>query len=383
MNPIQACDLLASHAEDPEAFATGVGDTSLNTAAVITSCEAAVTADSSSPRLLFQLARGYLKAGRMEDAIEKLLAAAKMGHGASLGYLGDIQLNGGPGIEPDPIAGRALYERALAFGFQPAKRVLAEFEDFTEKFAAAEKEEKASSGKKSSPSSEAKPYAEPKIIEAIQAGNFDAVPGDETWAKGYLIEIADALRLDCKKHFNQSELDSMRERLDAVDLQFPFVPMEARALAAHRQLRDADAMRRNGYNPDRDNEAERMEQEGRIRSSIENGIYDGIQFKNKNSCDSNATISFVRNVKAFVNDVGMQRPSTKAMWDACNANVNRAGRPAGHVRCVCFTEVMLTTAEVTRAQWKSLVNSYEDTGIEIIQKHRENNRKFQKCYVTD
>lgn len=384
MNPIQACDLLASSADDPEAFAPGVTDASLDTSAVIKSCEAAVTADKTAPRLLFQLARGYIKAGRMEEAIERLIAAAQMRHGASLAYLGDIHLNGGPGIEPDPETARGLYTQALASGFQPAKTVLAEFEDFTAKLAAAEKEEKASaSGKASTANVPGKAYAEPRIIEAVQAGNFQDVPGDDTWAKAYLIEIADTLKTDCKAHFTQAEIDGMRERVDSVDLEFPFLSLQAKALSATIMLKTADALRRNNYNPAADDAAEMRELENRIRSSIEKGVYDGIQFKNKNSCASPVTATFVKNIKAFVNDVGMSRPSTRAMWDSCNARVNKSGSPQGQLRCHCFTKIMLTKAEVTRKQWTTLVGSYEETGIEIIQKHSENNRKFQECYSTN
>ena len=95
-----ACDRKASHPDDPEAVTAGVRDERLDAQGTILACEGAVKADSSTPRLHFQLARGYLTAGRLEDGIEQLLLAAQEGHGASLAYLADIHLDGAAGIKP-------------------------------------------------------------------------------------------------------------------------------------------------------------------------------------------------------------------------------------------------------------------------------------------
>ena len=83
MNPVQACDVLASHPDDPEAYAAGVSNLRLEHDKVIKACEAAIKLDKKSPRLNFQLARGYLSANRLEEAIEQLLSAAKQGHGSA------------------------------------------------------------------------------------------------------------------------------------------------------------------------------------------------------------------------------------------------------------------------------------------------------------
>lgn len=76
--PASQCDRLAAHLNDPDAKAKGVGEDKLDTQAVINACEAEVAGGPASPRLAFQLARGYLKAGRVEDAIEQLVAAARV-----------------------------------------------------------------------------------------------------------------------------------------------------------------------------------------------------------------------------------------------------------------------------------------------------------------
>ena len=73
---VRLCDVLAAHPDDPEAFAAGVADAKLDAKAAIAACEQAVKAEPQTPRLHFQLARGYLKADRFENATEQLIAAA-------------------------------------------------------------------------------------------------------------------------------------------------------------------------------------------------------------------------------------------------------------------------------------------------------------------
>jgi TPR repeat protein len=137
----QGCDQLAALPQDPEAAAAGVADERLNAAAVIYACELAIKQDAAQPRLRFQLARGYLAAGRLEDAAEQLIASAGEGHGASLAYLADLYLDGMPGIEADPELAYSLYEKAVEAGFKPAKAMLAEFKDASKELEAAEAEE--------------------------------------------------------------------------------------------------------------------------------------------------------------------------------------------------------------------------------------------------
>lgn len=120
------CDRLAAHPNDPLAASAGVGDERLDAAAVIEACGAESAADPSAPRLAFQLARGYLKAGRVEEAVEQLVEAAKGGHGGALAYLGDLYLDGAAGLEADPALAHSLYQRSAEAGFAPATTMLAQ-----------------------------------------------------------------------------------------------------------------------------------------------------------------------------------------------------------------------------------------------------------------
>lgn len=129
---VTECDLVAAHPDDPAAVANGVHDDALEASAAIAACETAAAIDQHTARLRFQVARGYLKAGRFEDAIEQLIVAGQAGHGGAFAYLGDLALDGAPGLPPDPALAKSLYQHAAAQGFLPAIAILEQFEEQTE-----------------------------------------------------------------------------------------------------------------------------------------------------------------------------------------------------------------------------------------------------------
>ena len=221
MNPVQACDVLASHPDDPEAYAAGVSNLRLEHDKVIKACEAAIKLDKKSPRLNFQLARGYLSANRLEEAIEQLLSAAKQGHGGALGFLGDIYLDGGPGIEPNPSIAKGLYARSAESGFEPAKKLLAEFEDYTEKVAAAERELKASpksttataSGPKTIPgyaNAFTSTYQGPKLTDSKGSCTPESVFAPQMRRTGYMMAVS-ALQVFINSKAHQTWLTSTHD----------------------------------------------------------------------------------------------------------------------------------------------------------------------------
>jgi tetratricopeptide (TPR) repeat protein len=120
------CDALAAHPSDPARTAEkGISDDDLDAGKVIEACTQAVKEAPERPRLWFQLARGYLKADRYEEALEALVVAAEHDHGGALAYLGDATLYGAAGLEPDPAIAKKLYQRAADSGFSPASAIAA------------------------------------------------------------------------------------------------------------------------------------------------------------------------------------------------------------------------------------------------------------------
>ena len=199
---VNQCDALAAHPQDPEATVAGVVDEKVNAPAAISSCELAIKQNGVPPRLRFQLARAYLGAGRLEDAVEQLLAAAEEGHGASLAYLADIYLDGVPGIEADPDLAYSLLEKAVEAGFAPAKAVMAEFKDVTKEVAEADAEEAALMAelKKTNPelftqaSAGPAPERKPVNPESVDFQSFFAPNRARNNYNGRLIELFEQYR---------------------------------------------------------------------------------------------------------------------------------------------------------------------------------------------
>lgn len=205
---VQLCDEGGAHPDDPEAVSAGVANDKIDTTSLIAACEGAVKIDGKTPRLRFQLARGLLLIDLFEPAVEQLVAAAEEGHGASLAYLADLHLQGAPGIEADPALAQSLYQQAVASGFAPAQAILNEFQDRTEEFTQAEKEEKehlaqqAEQGDTTGGTAEEEPlppdqplgftsegYHFPDVMTAIYSGDLARVP-DDIEMRRYVVSIA-------------------------------------------------------------------------------------------------------------------------------------------------------------------------------------------------
>lgn len=231
LETVKRCDELGASPDDPEAMTAGVADSVLNGMMVIEACGKAVAIDAETPRLKYQYARGLLKNGRDEDALEQLLPAAEAGHGGSLALLGDIHLNGAAGVEADPIAAKALYAKAAEARYEPARMILTKFEDQTAAVAQAEAEEKqaiqmaaqeqrqqaaayqtvaATTSSRSSGALNTQGYEKPQFMSAIYAGDYDGTGMNRRVTQIYLVNMAEAMRQMCRGSFTLSELNGWR-----------------------------------------------------------------------------------------------------------------------------------------------------------------------------
>lgn len=377
---IQTCDRLGAHPNDPEAFAKGVPDNKLHALEVIKVCETAAR-QSNAPRLAFQLARGYWKANRMEDAIEQLLGAAKQGHGASLAYLGEVYLDGAPGIEPDPAQARLLYARAFAAGFAPATTILAQFEDYTDKSIAADLEEmKLQPLAAATPPSMKMGYVRPDVIENILRGDLDEVSNNELWVKNYLIEVADSIGQECKKHFTPSDIKSLKATAAIRSVDSSASGGIASLYNAMENMSDVMGSLRNGGGVGGIAErGAREDKEYEIASMklLEEGIKDSFVLIMKHPCGSQQLSSFAKNLTAYVEDAGAPRQSAEQLYQSCQRTQNKNKTKQGGQFCFCIARKLVLGASMTRGERKGLASSFEANAQKIIDKNRDH---FRPCF---
>lgn len=123
LNAIEECDSLAAHPQDPlkPLNTKGVEDDDIKAGEAAEKCEIALEEDDESPRLMYQLARAYLAYGKTAEGVELMVNAAEYGHAVAIATLGDIVLYGVLNDEPNPERAKALYLKAAAAGFLPAR----------------------------------------------------------------------------------------------------------------------------------------------------------------------------------------------------------------------------------------------------------------------
>lgn len=391
INKIQLCDQLASHPDDPEAFANGVADDAIDAYKVIEACSLAVKQDKNSPRLSFQLARGYLKANKMEEAIEQLLLAAQSGHGGAFAYLGDIYLDGGPGIEPDPATAHSLYTRAAGFGFEPAKNILAQFEDYTEKVAAAEREEKEQD--KDSPQMTAasgnlpKPkLVTPQLIDNIMAKKFEAISLDERYAKSYLVTVAETIQEECNAHYTAQEIRDLKKEFSRIKRtpgvaipkfnSFEFSSLGQATATLQRALADKEKLQKAMGNTD--GYAKEEATLSMLADDIPiNGMNDGFYLILKYGCGSPQMDLFKKNAGAFfTNEWAPEYPLTTSLESVCKEAAAKANEAdLGRKRCGCYEQAneMNPISQATR---KALYDDYWNVTKRLI---KEKPARYSGC----
>lgn len=369
-NIVQECDALAAHPDDPEAFTAGISDEKLNAPTAIRACEAAVKAEPQTPRLHFQLARGYLKANNIESAIEQLIAAGEQGHGAALAFLADLHVEGAPGIDADPALARSLYERSVASGFQPAKKILAEFEDKTDEYAKAEAEENvAAKSSVATNSATLKPYVMPEIIENIYNRKFDDIRFNESWTKEYLFNIADNIRAICESHFTQREVDSLMANAKADHYRIGQAAVGAAVLGSMAAL--VDALKNPGaYMPQAASSGSVSEDPFDVAMKDTEALFQ------RHMCKTPGLAQFSKNLKAFVENDEAPLPAPDAIMNACLSNPPPSKyKPMDF--CLCFGGG-LDKARVSQVHRKNLVKNFRETAIAIMTIDR-NVSQFRGC----
>lgn len=120
---VEECDVLASHPDDPQRMAEGVDDDKIVPRLAILACEDAMKHQPDDARFAFQLGRAVLAKGEKEKALKLFQEAAKKGHAAAYGYIGDAY-QFGHGAEIDPKSAYENYQKAVELGFKVAERQL-------------------------------------------------------------------------------------------------------------------------------------------------------------------------------------------------------------------------------------------------------------------
>lgn len=357
-NSATECDNLAAHPDDPEATARGISEDDLDASAVITACESEASIDPASPRLAFQLARGYLKAGRVEDAIEQLVRAAKQGHGGALAYLGDLYLDGAAGFEAEPALAHSLYQRAAEAGFAPAKAILAKFEDFTERAAAADEaaiEQRAVS----TPVINAKTkYINPEIVQNILKGDFDAVPFGEIYTKLYLVNMAENISEVCEDHFTKGEISQLK--LDAAMKSVEMTP-ESGLTILMGILTSTAQMTQNPEAIIRDQAQAQIDQD----QLPEDAMKDAFVLMKRHTCGSRELTQFSKNLVFYIRNEDAPRMSTEEMFRVCQREARPTGRYDAKNFCMCFMGAMTQTG-VSRADRKGLSSDFWGTAQKMM-----------------
>jgi TPR repeat protein len=359
--PASRCDRLAAHLNDPGARAAGVGDDSLDAPAVIDACEAEAAADPASPRLAFQLARGYLKAGRLEDAVEQLVVAARGGHGGALAYLGDIYLDGAAGLEADPALAHALYRRAAAAGFAPARAMLAQFEDFTERAAAVdevEAEGETAATAATADDSVKTKYLNPEIVDNVLKGDLDAVPFGELYTKIYLVNMAENISGVCEDHFTSREVSALKQEaaMKSVDM----TPEAGLSILMGTLMGMAQMTQNPGAFLN-----QQMSAANDQEHLPEEAMKDAFALIARHPCGSRELSQFSKNLVSYVRNEGAPRMSTDEMYGTCQREARPTGRYDARNFCMCFVSSMTQTG-VSRADRKGLSSNFWATAQRMM-----------------
>jgi TPR repeat protein len=355
------CDRLAAHLNDPEARAAGVGDDALDADAVVGVCGAEAAADPAAARLSFQLARGYLKAGRAEEAVESLVAAAKGGHGGALAYLGDIYLDGAAGLEADPALAHALYRQASAAGFAPARAMLAQFEDYTERAAAVDDAEASGASESAAAPPDDVKFLNPEIVDNVIRGELDAVPYGELYTKMYLVHMAENISGECGEQFSGAQIDALKR--DAALKSVDMTPESGLAMLMGALMGAAHMTQ----NPEAflGQQIKAAQEQDRLPTDA---MKDAFALMRRHPCGSRELGQFSRNVVSYVRNEGAPRMSTNQMFASCQQEARPTGRYDAKNFCMCFVSAM-SQAAVSRADRKGLASDFWPTAQRMMSKN--------------
>lgn len=384
LTAIQACDRLGAHPDDPEAFNKGVPDAALSATELIAACRTAIAVSPVPPRLRFQLARGYLAANQYEVAVEQLLLAAEESHGGALAYLGDLALDGAPGIDADPVLARSLYQRALASGYEPAGRVLAEFEDMTEAYERAEAEDRlATPVARKGP---LKPYRAVDLLEHIETRSFDSIYWNELWVKSYLINIADNIMSICEAHFTANDIAALKQAANADHRGVAGMIPDISSLSISDGLAFLNGTHPNPMlngvrrNLAAINEMQSQTEEQASRSDDELftvSMADTEALFQRHLCKTSGMERFSNNLRAYVANEEAPLPAPRAIFNACTADPPPISYPDARVFCGCFLATM-PYAQISQSHRKNLPKSFKLTATSVMNLDY-NVKRFRGC----
>ena len=365
---IHRCDVLAAHPDDPEAVARGVTNENLNASVVISSCNEAIKIDAHTPRLRFQVARGFLKAEQFEAAIEMLIPAAQQGHGGALAYLADLLLDGAAGIEANPGLAESLYQKAVASGFMPAKTILAQFDDQSKLLEQAEKEE-AELQKASNDQGKLAPFRMPGVVEPIISGQLDSVTNSEFFSKWYLGHMVEEIFEACNnKKIPESDQLVLRNALERKTVEIAALGTQATGINFARDAAAQFFIKTNAKIRD-----EREREDSSWDEMPLDAMKDAYNVLSRHACGTPSLETFYRSALGYIQNEGAPFVPTKQVYDACV----REAPPGRFSYCQCWVGA-LNSVSMSRAHRKSLTipGRFWTTAQQIMQR---NEPEFSYC----
>lgn len=361
---ISRCDALAAHPEDPERVAAGISDEKINASAAVLACEAAVKAEPSTPRLHFQLGRSYLAADQLEQAVEQFILAAQEDHGGALAYLADFYIAGAPGIEADPQLAYRLYQKSLSAQFEPARKILSDFQDKTTEFATAEKQHDVAANANVSPPTT---YMHGDIINLIGSKQFDKIPYDEQWVKAYLVNIAENVETVCGTSIVTKPIEQLKKTADADPAN-----LSRRAFSEGRGV----DMRVATYISYLVKYFGKDEESSAGIEILEGSLNDTVALIQRSPCGSSNLTQFGRNLQSFVEN--SEAPLREdAIFDACMSSGNSA-TVTGREYCSCFS-TRLSQVPVSQGNRKLLLSSFVVAARSISTQSEKARNSFYLC----
>lgn len=113
--PVDDCDILAAHPEDPDAVVKGTEFDAINPARAIAACSAAVRKYPEEKRFAFQLARAVHATKDYKSAMSAYEALAREGYSAAQNNLG-VMYDNGEGVSEDNAEAVKWYRKAADLG---------------------------------------------------------------------------------------------------------------------------------------------------------------------------------------------------------------------------------------------------------------------------
>ncbi len=108
-----ACDLLASHPDDPDHLGPGVESEAMDRQSALEACLEAVARNPDDPRAQYQLGRVWFYLGHTDAGLPHLRASADQGYAQAIFVLGYVHATGYGGLPPDLCRAAGLWLRSV------------------------------------------------------------------------------------------------------------------------------------------------------------------------------------------------------------------------------------------------------------------------------